>query len=367
MNFSPNYALYYPTIHFQSYEWLLSASLIWDKIYRIVPESVKVSDPDNVRLLMEDGNIGVKINPEPYVKKVAESFLKKIKSRHWKANALSLKGNYLKSEMIHKDKIDVVLKNILIDSGTIETYKEWLIVPKHLSSLYMTFLADHIAKLSNLQLISDLYEAWIGQTYFHYDGKILPYDLSYNSFSSLNSAPVLAFLILEDFIPENINNINPKKILKFREKFKEERHNYFMAIKKAAIEINKCNDPKIIKDLFEDLKKDISNTVDDYKKCSRYLKVTAWTGFKLLPFPISGELIQRFSERINMDFEIPFLFRGLGLILASVFWITETRKKIRNLSKNFEYSYLLNIKRMSGGGNQLLNYLKGQMHDFIYD
>ena len=34
-----NYALYYPTIEFQNYSWLWSASLLWDRIYRIVPES----------------------------------------------------------------------------------------------------------------------------------------------------------------------------------------------------------------------------------------------------------------------------------------------------------------------------------------
>src|SRR6266576_3973995 len=33
-----NYALYYPTIEFQDYAWLWSASLLWDRIYRIVPK-----------------------------------------------------------------------------------------------------------------------------------------------------------------------------------------------------------------------------------------------------------------------------------------------------------------------------------------
>lgn len=37
-----NAAIYYPSINFRYKNWVLGASLLWDKIYRIVPEGIEL-------------------------------------------------------------------------------------------------------------------------------------------------------------------------------------------------------------------------------------------------------------------------------------------------------------------------------------
>jgi hypothetical protein len=43
--------LYYPTIEFQvnDYPWLWMASILWDKVYRIVPDGYDLHEPRNIR------------------------------------------------------------------------------------------------------------------------------------------------------------------------------------------------------------------------------------------------------------------------------------------------------------------------------
>ena len=100
-----NYALYYPTIEFQSYPWLWSASLLWDRIYRIVPEEYETNDPENVRILTETGEIGIPIHPDSYTKEVAEEFLNKIDSGELQAAALEFDMPEAYSR-VHQDKVD---------------------------------------------------------------------------------------------------------------------------------------------------------------------------------------------------------------------------------------------------------------------
>ena len=43
-----NATLYYPTIEFANKEWLWNACLLWDKVYRIVPEGYIPNDRDEI-------------------------------------------------------------------------------------------------------------------------------------------------------------------------------------------------------------------------------------------------------------------------------------------------------------------------------
>lgn len=44
-----NSILYYPTIEIRDEEWLKSALLVWDKVYRIVPKHHVPNDSDEIK------------------------------------------------------------------------------------------------------------------------------------------------------------------------------------------------------------------------------------------------------------------------------------------------------------------------------
>ncbi|WP_312648995.1 hypothetical protein [Aminipila sp.] len=45
--------LYYPTIEFQfkDFQWLWTSALLWDKVYRIVPDGYQLQEPRNIQEL----------------------------------------------------------------------------------------------------------------------------------------------------------------------------------------------------------------------------------------------------------------------------------------------------------------------------
>lgn len=330
-----NYALYYPTIEFNEYASLWSAALLWDRIYRIVPKSYTPDDPENVRILMQDGCIGSAIHPDDYVKDTAKKFLHDLKTKKWDACAFTVsdpeKVDYVR---LHKDKVDVMLKEMIISKSQENSVGDWFHVPSDFGGLYMTYLAKEVSERNNLQLISDFPAAWTATTYFKYDGKIDP-----DVFSDAEMNYRLANIIIRDFVPENILSIPPEEIIRFRKKRKYERQRFILSVKKAAARLADCKDPKIINDLIEDIKKDIDGSILEYKKSADILNVTGWMGFSSLSFPILSKIIATIIP-IEDPLQIKILSTA-GLAMGLIASIAKLRQKQQKLSRESDYSYLL--------------------------
>ena len=244
-----DYALYYPTIEFHNFEWLWNASLLWDRIYRIVPAGYEPDDCENVRILAEGGEIGCSIRPEEYAPLVATEFVNGIDEGRWDAAAVEdeIPDEYAR---LHEGKVDVTLRNMIIAKGAGAKHEDWLYVPTEFSALYMTYLANHIADKNNLQLLSNSAAAWTGSTYFRFDGDVQDYPLE-------EYVQQLAVLVLRDFLPENITSIPAKSILRFREKYGDERRRFLGALRKSAAALSECTDASVFRDGIEDMKKEI--------------------------------------------------------------------------------------------------------------
>ena len=78
-----NATLYYPTIEFANKEWLWNACLLWDKVYRIVPEGYIPNDRDEIRTLIEDKSVIANIAPEKYATEIFEDFIKVMDKSKW--------------------------------------------------------------------------------------------------------------------------------------------------------------------------------------------------------------------------------------------------------------------------------------------
>ncbi|MBU2549458.1 MAG: hypothetical protein KKB20_13660 [Proteobacteria bacterium] len=357
-----NYALYYPTIEFQNYTWLWSAALLWDRIYRIVPESYKPYDPENVQILIETGEIGIPIHPDSYTKDVAEQFLNKIDSGEWRAAALEFDISEAYARL-HQDKVDVELRRIIIAKGKAEARKEWLYVPIEFEALYMTYLAEQISIKNNLQLLSDSAAAWTGSTFFKYDGEVedFPFD---------EQTQALATLVIRDFIPQNILDIRPQELIKFREKYRDERRRFLNTIRNAAKIISECEDNTVYIDRLNDLKKDIESALNDYRGSMSALNIAGWTGIKSLSFPVIAKVATAIGG-IALDVTTLFIISVSGIAIGLVSGFSNWKEKRRKLEKDSDYSYLIHLQRNWKGSaryNHDYNYfLCREMEEFIND
>lgn len=331
-----NYALYYPTIEFTNYEWLWCASLLWDRIYRIVPDGYAPEDCENVRRLTDSGEIGIPIRPDKYAGKVAAEFMHKLESGQWNAAAVEreIPEEYAR---LHKDKIDVKLREMIIARGSAASHEEWLYVPTQFEALYMTYLANHIAEANSLQPLSDSAAAWTGATYFRFDGDV-------QDFPHEEYPQQLALLVLRDFLPENVTSISPEAILAFRQKYHDERGRFVTALQKGAEVLSGCDDPRVAADCLSDVKREIKLALVDYKKSVETLNITGWTGIKSLSFPVVTKVAAQLTGQ-ELDTSTLLVVSALGIGLGLVSGLADLRQKRKKLEKESDYSYLLHMSR----------------------
>lgn len=357
-----NYALYYPTIEFNDFEWLWNASLLWDRIYRIVPDGYEPEDCENVRILAQNGEIGIPIRPEEYAPNVAAEFISNVKKGVWNAAAIE---NDIPAEyaQLHAGKVDVTLREMIIAKGAGTAHADWLDVPTEFAALYMTYLANHIADKNKLQLLSDNTAAWTGSTYFRFDGDVQDYPQD-------EYVQQLGVLVLRDFLPENITAIPPESILHFREKYGDERRRLLGALQKSAADLSGCTDPKVVRDRIEDMKKEIEASIKDYRKAVETLHITGWTGIKSLSFPVVTKVAAEFTGEV-LNSRTLMVVSALGIAVGLVSGLADYRQKLKKVEKESDYSYLLHLSREWKGqamyGNDYNYFLCRKLEEFIND
>jgi hypothetical protein len=264
---------------------------------------------------------------------------------------------------LHEDKVDVALRKMIIAKGCGKAQEEWLYVPIEFEALYMTYLANQVSQRNNLQLISDSAAAWTGATFFKYNGEIV--DFPYE-----DQTQQLATLVIRDFIPQNILEIHPKSIIKFREKYRDERQRFLMAIRDAAKSFSDCEDDVVYRDRFEDLKKEIENSLKDYRGSLQALNVAAWTGIKSISFPVVTKVAAEIAGK-ELDVATLTIVSALGIGLGLVSGFTDWKEKRRTIERVSDFSYLMHLNRNWKGSAKYSNdynyYLCREMEEFIND
>ncbi len=333
-----NSILYYPTIEFQQqdYYWLWNAALIWDKIYRIVPPEYNLHEPRNIEALCSTGEIGIPISPIKYAKEASEEFSDFMCRNQHKAAALSLidqdETEYIR---IHSSKIDVKLqKEIFYKMKEIDEDDNWLYANPNTVNFYMTFLANHIAKENSLSLYTRNQELWTTSTYFLNDGNIQELYMPGEHYVEPSVEALVSFMI-PDVFPQNILDITPESILQFRDKRKDERDQFLLAINQFRSKLSHADAPEVITAIINDEKSKIYQAITEYKKSMDILKVARFGGVLTTALTITADALGYMKD-------ISDLFKGI--VGTSGVWagiLTGLAEK-RTFSNN-PYTYLAHI------------------------
>lgn len=332
--------LYYPTIEFQreDYNWLWNASLFWDKIYRIVPPGYNLNEPSNIKELCSTGEIGIPISPIKYASNASKEFLDFIEKNQYKAAALSFFDND-EAELIriHPSKIDARLQNIVFyEMNDISIGDNWLYAESSIVNFYMTFLANHIAKKNSLSLYTGNQDLWTTSTYYLYDGKLQDSFLPGKEYIE-PSKEALISIILPDIYPQNILDYTPETILKFREKRKDERHQFQSAIEHLKKEIEKADAPEVLNTILNDEKDKVNSALIEYKKSMDLLKAVTFGGALTTVASIAADAMGYMPDIPEITKTI---IESSGIWLSVLTGIAE--RKIKNT--NNPYTYLAHIK-----------------------
>lgn len=334
-----NSILYYPTIEFrqEDYKWLWNSALFADKIYRIVPPGHELKEPRNIKALCSTGEIGIPISPILYAKEASEAFSDFMCKNRRKAAALSLvedeETEYIR---IHSSKMDVkLLKDIFYKLKSIDEDDNWLYASPDTINFYMTFLANHIAEKNSLSLWTRNQELWTTSTYFMYDGNLQD-DYRPGEHYYEPSQEALISLMLPNVFPQDILHVPPEDILKFREKRKDERKQFFDAIEYLRQELTKADAPEVLQTIINDEKAKVDAAAHEYRKSMDILKVVKFGGILTTAITIAADIVGYCGD-------FPDLYKGVigssGLWAGILTGIIE--KKVIN--KNNPYTYLAHI------------------------
>lgn len=359
MTLPVNSALYYPSIEFRDFRWLWTAALVWDKVYRIQPDDFTPDEPDNVKALCDDGDIGIPLRPKEYARIVAEEFKSHINTGKWPAAALE-KNQVKEYAKIHHDKIDVQIREMLISKGRAAAHKEWLYVPEDFEALYMTYLAKKIAQKNNLQAISDSDAAWTALTYYS-TGNI-------NTEGDQQELPfALAALMIGNYVPANITDISPRALIRFRKQYPDERRNFMRSIKMAASQLANCHDAKIVEETTRAIQADVERATNDFKRSMEVLKAESFIGFKTVTVPMSTPVL---GKLLALDFTTSLILGAAGLAIGSIAGVASFNHKGKRLSRDSDYSYLVHAEREFPKTSDAINVprrLHYDLNEFIND
>ncbi len=347
-------ALYYPHIALKNPQLIKAMALYYDNIYRIVPSHIEPNDPEELKPLLEDGRIGKKINPIPYVSETSHNFLEK--KDEWRAAALSHNDDSEEPIVrLHMEKTDEHVRNLFREAGFEEDH-DWMQVPTRFASNYMLYMANEIASRNNLSLITGDWGAWTGTTYFGINGRVDEFitAIGIDDRSSEDESFGLFGLLINNLSPVNISSIPANKIVEFRQRRKDEIEQFRHCVQDLREELLSVEEHDIRVDIIKQKAEDLAKAQKDYQKSADIINARKWFGTSFMGFPAPLSFCQFFS----LPAASTVALTATGLALGGIFNIHNAKEEIKNLNKKNPASFLIELNRsfknytwLRGGGD----------------
>ena len=330
----PNSILYYPHIEFQNEAWVKSSLLLWDHVYRIVPEGYSPNDSDEIKALVDEDLVrDIKLDDKDREETV-EEFLKLCDRIENRMPAGLISSD---EDRIHPGKIDNRLYPFLdlIGEHFIDEYN-WLHLSKELARGYMFKLSQVVARIRNLNRGTDDLDAW----------SINPYFCENANFGDFLQDPTakgfLCSVTLEDIIPQNIGEVSARELITFVNKRKDERKLLREKFDDFTNHLAKISNIQHAGQVNEDFVKELLDSKEQYKK-----SMDRWSDIKCLPIttgvPVSLTALGTFATLAKDPFDIALIAGGLTIGAICSYVDFYRAKKNRDPSYS---SYLISIDKL---------------------
>lgn len=370
------HALYYPHINLTNKNWVKHALLFWDKISRIVPQSVEPSDSEDIIKMKYDSGFIEDYRPERWdtshafqdfsrvLRPILESdrffhdrFFERERHRRdyerdyrdrrrFFSDMVQSNGTY-----IHVEKMEPMLKEYLFQVGVAipgrHEWEDWIKIDNEIGLLYMTYFAKSISKSKSLPIVTDIEQSFSASLYF---------ESTINSDYQDQFEYRLGNLLIETIVPKNINDVPLDKLLEIRRKYDDERIAFFNEISNLSSSISGIDNGNALKDALNLHSKLIIKETKHLEKLYNAHKIETANKFLSISVPTT---IASLTEYVPNAAKPVIAASGVlfGLILAA----NSVKKEKLELKENPK-SYLLNLKSELSGGdifNRVNDTIKG--------
>lgn len=343
----PDSVLYYPHIEFRNEAWVKSSLLLWDHVYRIVPENYTPNDSDEIKALKDEGLVR-DINPDDKDRGDTFdeflSFCDKIE-KHRPAGLVASE-----EDRIHPGKIDSRLYPFLelIGDHFIDEEK-WLHLSKELARGYMFKLSQVVARIRNLNRGTDDMDAWSINPYFCENGNFGDW------LSDPEAKGFFCSVTLEDVVPQNIGEVSSKDIIPFVKNRKDERRLLREKFDELTRHLAKISNVQHAGVVSMDFVNELIDSKEQYRK-----SMDKWKDIIGIPIstgvPVSLSALSTLAEFKGNPFSLARIAGSLAIGAICSYADFYRAKKNRDPSYS---SYLIQIdnlcRNVSGYSQTLLN------------
>jgi len=274
-------ALYYPFIHFKDERWLKLAALYWDKVARIVPRDYATDDSAAVKALSPCIEI---VRPDWAPADFAQHFVDfialygpRLRDRYaldqrdqWPTlaererppRAGGASDDDPRLGYIYYEKISDDVYLALKESGLASTDdrgERWIGMHPRLAWVYMTALAEQIAARRGLRPLTDETRDHLALSSLAPErlAQVLldDVDLVDASPTALEVESTLVSVAFKAVLPSNLAELDPERILAFREKYPQERASFQQAVAdllKGGEWLQAIDDPAVLEQRLRD-------------------------------------------------------------------------------------------------------------------
>jgi len=247
--------LYFPTIEFRSIEWLKASLLVWDHVYRIVPDEYAPSDQPEVREAVDAGLVRSIHLDDADVGAAATKFEELIKGLDWLPDGLTPDDGPTE---IHIDKIDARLYPMLEEMAG-QMSGDWVKVPPEVARGYMLTLADETARRRAIGLATDDPDAWVASCFIEEPGAISDY--VYDD----ESPEQYCHFGFRNLVPVDVARLEMKDIISVVRDCAAERRAFRTSLNDFLARLRACESEGHARTLAMDFRKSLQESVDALK------------------------------------------------------------------------------------------------------
>lgn len=334
--------LYYPYIHPREINHVKSALLYWDRVRRIVPNSVThgtivMGDSDEARVLADNGLL-VATRPEPYEDEAAARFFQHIEPQgeRFRIDIDTARDLARRNRGIHVEKIGGSALMRLRDLGLAHSFGEWVAMRDEVGAFYMFCLASEMGRRIGSPLMSDsIDDSTLGQSLLFEPDSATDTD---------GTSGVLVRMGLTLPSPPDLQHVPMAKIVDFAQRRAAERQRFRETIEGIMTIAGSATDPNQLSDYLAAQRIQIADAVNDVRDTMGELHVgTAWSTAKItLPTALAAVVD-------GVSVSIPSVALAiLGLTISAVSCYGETRGRLRKAKIASPYHYLMSLENEFG-------------------
>jgi hypothetical protein len=364
-------ALYYPFIHFKDDRWLKLSALYWDRMGRIVPRAYKTEDSETVRAL---GDFVETLRPEWVRPDFAGTFIEFVGERGsnlqqhygvakkdgWPEIPLSLSpptagglsGSDPRLSYIFEEKITPELVNTFVHAGLAEPDpgdRRWLGMHPKVAQVYMTALADQLAGERGLYPVTDEtvdHLAMGGWTVERIGQALLPDVPGVPEEPSLREVETVAVSVaLQTIIPKDISSVPVNNILRFRDKYPDERaafQKYIADFLNVRQWLTHLEEPGVLAArIQQEYAKDLKPKLEDYRAKLHDTNIATIYGALAVQISVPAVIAQ--GAALLGVAANPIAAFGAGAALGAI-PVLRDRRKIQRELKTAPVAYLVRVE-----------------------